>query len=127
MAGFQDKGVAPEALNNLTAHLDKVLQFQLFVKEGHASEDIAKLASEMWGSESVVDGQAIDMAVWDKFKALLEWSEPIRVLLNEMTALTGIDGVALTEVDQYQDRQECLIKEELEHSLISYIKSKNVS
>ena len=127
MAGFQDKGVAPDALNNLTAHLDKVLQFQLFVKEGHASEDIAKLASEMWGSESVVDGQAIDMVVWDRFKALLEWSEPIRVLLNEMTALTGIDGVALTEVDQYQGREECLIKEELEHSLISYIKSKNVS
>lgn len=128
MAGFEDKNIAPEAISNLTGHLDKVQQFQMFVQENKNPEDIAKLALEMWSTDTIQDACAIDMKVWQAFKELVDWAEPIAILLNEMPILTGIACTgAVQTTNQFQSRLNCHIPENLEHTLHGYIKSKGVT
>jgi hypothetical protein len=126
--GFEDKGVKNELTDKLVSHLDKVQQFQEFVQVNQNPEDIAKLALEMWKTDKVTDSCAIDMVLWNEFKELLEWAEPLGALLNEMPVLTGINSTARTTTDSYQSRTTFPSQtEELERAIISYTKSKDVT
>jgi hypothetical protein len=127
-SGFEDKGVSNELTDKLVSHLDKVQQFQMFVQSNQNPEEIARLALEMWKTDKVTDSCAIDMTVWNEFKALVDWAEPLGVMLNEMPVLTGIKTVALGITNQYQTREDFTLPTEgLERAIISYVKSKDVS
>lgn len=128
MAGFEDRNIAPQAIQDLESHLDKVQQFQMFVQENKNPEDISKLAQEMWGTPTIQDACAIDMELYTEFKSLLEWAQPISTMFNEMPILTGIASLnSQTSTAQYQGRSECVIPEQLEHTLLGYIKSKSLT
>lgn len=111
--------------DQLIAHLDKVQQFQLVVQNGATAEEISHLAQEMWKTDTIKDGCALDLETWTKFQGLLEWSEPVRVLLNEMHVLTGITDLNTLQLTrQYQSRSDVSLSEEVQQSLASYVKSK---
>jgi hypothetical protein len=77
---------AGEMAAPLISHLDKVAQFQLFVRQNpDDANSIAQLAKEMFNPETGVeiqDGKAIDLEIYDEFNDLLDWSANISPMLN---------------------------------------------
>lgn len=84
---------AGEMAQPLISHLDKVTQFQLFVRQNpDDAPAIAQLAKEMFNPESGVeiqDGKAIDLDIYDEFNDLLDWAANVSPMLNMIQRLTG--------------------------------------
>lgn len=127
MSVFSKQGVGEELMENLTGHLEKVEQFQMFVRTCQDPNEIANLAKEMWKTDKITDAYALDTEIWDVLTELLDWAEPIGAMLNEMPILTGIRTVGLGTTNQYQSREDFTMPtDEFEHALLNYVRSKNV-
>lgn len=98
--------------DSMIKHLDKVAELQFFVSE-HADDPvaIAKLVTELFGDGldgKVSDGCAIDMNIRNTVHQLLDYAEPLHVMLNQMPVLTGDEvmsrddesGVVLTQIPE---------------------------
>jgi chaperonin GroEL (HSP60 family) len=98
-------------------HLDKVTELQVFVREHpEDSQAIANLVRELFGTgleNTVTDGCGIDMNIRDIIHKLLDYAEPIQVMLNQMPILTGQDAEG-----------HSVISEELETEIRNYIQFK---
>ena len=115
------------AHNDLTLHLDKVTEFQMFLATKPSSEEIQKVSQELWGNSNITEACAIDYELWNSFQELLEWARPVAIMLNQVGALTGVEFNELIAPDSYLDREESLsLSEELEQEIRWYSKHKNV-
>lgn len=84
--------VGPEELQDLEAHCDAVTEFQLFVRNHKDNtEAIAKRAIEFFGNDAaamgITNGAGVDINMWEILQEVLEYTEPIKGLLNEMPVL----------------------------------------
>jgi hypothetical protein len=107
----------PESISRITAHLDKVAQFQRIVHEGATKEEIAEIATQMWGSSQITDGCALNLDILRIFEELIDWSTSIRNLLNCCKILTSSSN--RTEFDYCLSYDEGTL-EELE-AVLNYI------
>lgn len=118
-----------QAYETMINHLDKVQQFQTFVKSSNNPEDIATLAVEMWRSDTVTDGYAVDLTLLESLDNLIEWSASIKNMFNFIPVLTGYAKVedAFIDYNPYKSRVECPIPTDLHFSIISYLETKNLT
>lgn len=115
------------AHNDLVSHLDKVMDFQLFLATSPSTEEVQQVAQDLWGNPNVSEATAIDYDLWDKFQKLLEWAIPVGALLNQVVPLTGVDYSELTTPYSYLQRtKDVPLSEELEKEIHWYSKHKNV-
>lgn len=119
------------AYTTMVAHLDKVYQFQAFVKTSQDPTEVAKLAQELFSgfkSGQIEDGCAVDMELIDELNSLLDWGSSIKGLLNHIPELTGNIEIPKSKVvDLYFPLVEYTISDELHLSIASYLESKGVS
>lgn len=114
--------------NDMVSHIDKVQKFQLFVGQCQDAEQIAQVAKEMWGTEEIKDGHALDMQVWNEFKELLDWASPVSSMFNAVAPLTGIREAYISQdAEDPERREEVQLSDELRQELLSYMQCKNVS
>jgi len=75
----------------LISHLDKVGQFQLFVKANPEDKDaISQLALELFNPQAgveIADGKAIDTELYDLYLELVDWAQPVKELMNMVQPL----------------------------------------
>ena len=93
----------------LIDHLDKILEFQVFISEQEEIEDnrISEKAKQLFGNENIAEAACVDLHKINQLNMLLEYSEPIRELFNYILPLTN-------EVDTLQPGTESEIREILE-------------
>jgi hypothetical protein len=95
--------------------MDAVEQLQIFVAENPDDhEAIAQLTKGLFGNgteQQISDGCAIDMNVRTRLLKLLDYVEPIHLLLNQMPILTEGDS-------------SCTIPEELDLEIRNYLQYK---
>jgi hypothetical protein len=126
--------ITRDAYNSLIAHLDKVHQFQNFVATKPSADEISAVATELFGTNILVDGQAVDPAMWNIYTELMEYAEPIAGMLNELPILTGINS-ELIESDKEigevyntsQHRVPLTPCEQVEQEIRGYLQYKGVS
>lgn len=82
-------GADETTTGQLITYLDRVTEFQLFVRENlDNTEAISHFAKELFNPApgvEIADGKALDTEIYDVFKELLEWSEPVSLLMNLVT------------------------------------------
>jgi hypothetical protein len=105
--------------DSMIKHMDKVAELQFFVND-HANdpEAIAKLVKELFGEGldgAVSDGCAIDMNIRKIVHQLLDYAEPLHVMLNQMPVLTG------EEIYDDGDHRTPILTEELETEIRNFI------
>ena len=114
-----------QAYTDMLSHLDKVQQFQMLVKSEATAEEISIVAKEMWGSAEIQDGCAVDLDILNILNELLDWSKPVRDLLNGIEYLLGHSDY--TEAfNQYRTPYKWTIPNNMEESIIRYCQEKNV-
>ena len=88
-------GADESTTGQLIAHLDKVGQFQLFVRQNADEKElIAELATQLFNPQpgvEIEDGLAIDTEVYDTYMQLIDWSEPVQVMLNMVSPLVDAE------------------------------------
>tara|TARA_R110000764_G_scaffold220721_3_gene309007 strand:- start:651 stop:1193 length:543 start_codon:yes stop_codon:yes gene_type:complete len=85
------------------AHLDKMLEFQLFVtsREDNAEAgEIATRAKGLFGNKDVAEAYCADLHVLDQLNMLVEYSESVRHLFNYIVPLTKHGENLTTETEQ---------------------------
>jgi Histidine kinase-, DNA gyrase B-, and HSP90-like ATPase len=101
----------------LVGHLDRVMDFQLFVREHpEDTEAIAAMAKAYFNPSPGVeirDGLAVDLSLVDNLNELLDWSANIRVMFNMIKVLTH-DSYLLSaeerdEILTFMHSKQCLI------------------
>ncbi len=116
------------AYTTMVSHLDKVYQFQSFVKTSQDPQEIAKLAKELWKSDTIEDGCAVDMELIEEMNSLLDWGSSIKGLLNHVPEFTGNTAIPIPkELNTYTSLSEYTISDELHFSVASYLESRGVS
>lgn len=117
----------PDTYEALIEHLNKVEQFQLFVNNCTDTAEIATVAKEMWGNDKINDAQAVDMELYAEFEELLDWAEPIFVLLNRLPLLTGKDKYS-DKYNAFDTRvnQTTSLPDDFISEMKSYLEWKNV-
>lgn len=119
------------AYTTMVTHLDKVYQFQSFVKTSQDPTEVAKLAQELFSGfkpGEVTDGCAVDMELIEELNSLLDWGSSIKGLLNHIPEFTGNKALPVPkELDPYTTLVEYTISDELHLSVASYLESKGVS
>lgn len=115
------KSTFSTAMDDMVRHLDKVYQFQKLVADGATAEQIATVATEMWGSPTITDGCAVNIEIVTIFEELLDWSTSIRTLLNTSKVLNSRDEEGYTPNGHF-DFEEAS-EHEME-SIADYIKLK---
>lgn len=118
-----------EAYETMVKHLDKVQLFQEFVKKSQSPEEISTLAKELWKSDTIEDGCAVELEVLEELQELIDWASPISALLKHVPELTGINSVSdiEKEFDPYYTLGNFTIPERLYYTITSYLESKGVS
>ena len=117
------KEIQRQEYDDMIRHLDKVTELQVFVKE-HPEDSvaIANLVRELFGTgleNTVTDGCGIDMNIRDIIHKLLDYAEPIQVMLNQMPVLTG------EEIEpEVGPSYHPVLTEELETEIRNYIQFK---
>jgi len=100
-------GADDTTTGQLISHLDKVGQFQLFVRNNpEDTESIAALATQLFNPEAGVeiqDGRAIDTELYDMYLELVDWAQPVQVMFNMVRPLTH-------SVDMSNDQQEEIVR-----------------
>jgi hypothetical protein len=117
-----------DAYQSMINHLDKLQAFQEFVSSGASPAEVAEVAANTFGSPNVNNSLAVDPTILDTFKTLLEWSEPVQVLLNEMPVLTGgIEANKPFQLQGYNKRVSKSINSQTEQKIVAYLQDKNVT
>jgi len=116
---------SPEHYKDLVAHIDKVQEFQIFVAQSNNTVEIAKVAKELWNTEEITDGNAIDLSLWNSFLELLDWAEPVHKMLNAVHLLSGLEFDE--EYDAIIDREHCDVPNDLKQEVMAYLEWKGVS
>jgi len=81
--------------------LDKLVEFQLFVKEVDGQKKlVSDKSQELFGTPDFDNSVVIDMDIFEKYKELLSYAEPISPLLNEVDALTNVDKSISEELER---------------------------
>lgn len=93
---------------DMTRHMDRVMELQLFARE-HKDDPVAvaNVVKELFGigMENVIsDGCAIDTNIYDIAQELLEYAEPIQLLLNQVNVLTSSYPITMSEELQNEIR-----------------------
>jgi hypothetical protein len=111
-------GINSQSNDDLVNHCEKVMKFQLFVREHKNNPElIAQVAKEMFNPEQeIADGCAVDIVLYDKLMKLVEYAEPIHTLLNEMRVLTS----------RNEHNVASPISEQLENEIKAYLTFKGV-
>lgn len=109
-------GADETTTGQLISHLDKVGQFQLFVQENPTdTESIAQLAKEFFNPEKgveITDGKAIDSEIYALYVELLDWAQPVRVLMNMVKPLVDnstMDFDQQDEIKHYFQYRNCIL------------------
>lgn len=86
-------GLRESSYDDLVRHCDKVMKFQLLVRATKDNPNlIAQAAQELFApQQEITDGLAIDVSIYDIYLKLLDYAEPIRILLNQVGKLTSYD------------------------------------
>ena len=113
-----------DATDTLVTHLDKIQQFQEFVRDNQDPERIAELSKQMFSTNIVTDAQSIDLDLYREFEDLLEWSAPIAPLLNKVYDLCGTD---YSQEWAPATPKGISLSFDLEQELIFYTRAKNIS
>lgn len=84
-------GLRESSYDDLVRHCDKVMKFQLLVRSTKDNPNlIAQAAQELFApQQEITDGLAIDVSIYDIYLKLLDYAEPIRILLNQVGKLTS--------------------------------------
>lgn len=117
------KDIGTVEYSDMIAHIDKVAELQIFVAENpNDHEAIAQFTKSLFGAgteNQITDGCALDMNIRNLVHQLLDYAEPIYIMLNQMPVLT---------CQRLYDEDEDLFKydmtEELETEIRHYINSK---
>lgn len=118
-----------EAYETMVKHLDKVQLFQEFVKKSQSPEEISTLAKELWKSDTIEDGCAVELEVLEELQELVDWSSSISTMLRHIPELTGMSTVSKVdkEFDPHYGLSVYPIPEKLHYTIASYLESKGVS
>lgn len=114
-----------QAYTDMIAHLDKVQQFQMLVSSGATSDEIAVVAKEMWNSTSIQDGYAVELDILNLLNELLDWSTPVRDLLNSIEYLVGHDDYN-GAYSPYNRGTVMHIPSEFREAILRFCQEKNV-
>jgi len=99
-------GADDTTTGQLISHLDKVGQFQLFVRSNpDDKESIAQLAVELFNPQKGVEienGKAIDTEMYDMYLELVDWCQPVKTLMNIVSPL--VNGDKLTQEQEQEIR-----------------------
>jgi hypothetical protein len=114
-----------QAYNDMVSHLDKVAMFQQVVNKGLSAEEIASLATEMWGTPTITDAHAVDLELLSEFEDLLNWAKPVQNLLNSMELLTGHSDYFST-FDKYAVRRTQQLPIVFESAVLDYCRTNNL-
>ena len=76
---------------NLTKHLDNMIDFQLMVESDDKSIDLGKEATERFQNANVRSAQSVDSQQIARLNLLLEYSKSIRLLFNNIVPLLKKD------------------------------------
>lgn len=94
-------GADDTTTGQLISHLDKVGQFQLFVKANpDDKESISQLALELFNPQpgvEIEDGRAIDTELYDLYLELIDWAQPVKAMLNMVSRLTEAMSLSAEE------------------------------
>jgi hypothetical protein len=94
-------GADDTTTGQLISHLDKVGQFQLFVKANpDDKESISQLALELFNPQpgvEIEDGRAIDTELYDLYLELIDWAQPVKAMLNMVSRLTKAMNLSAEE------------------------------
>jgi hypothetical protein len=86
----------------IVSYLDKVFEFQKLVKRDPDPATIAQTA-KLWFNPAdgveIDDACAVDMKYYNMMQELLDYAEPVHVLLNEIPVLTEGSDIS-PELDQ---------------------------
>ena len=118
-----------ESVDTLIEYLEKVQDFQLFVRTTESPEEIAKVALSLWKTDTIEGAEALDIDVWDEYNELFEWSLPINPILNEITLLTGLESPANVRFfapDKRQNYSPVNFSEQLDRSIVGFLKFKGI-
>lgn len=75
--------------DDVDSFLDKLVEFQLFVSEVDGNKKmISKKSQELFGTNEFNNSVVIDMEIYEKYKELLSYAAPIKVLLNSIDSLS---------------------------------------
>ena len=109
--------IHPDIVPSLVEHLDKVGQFQLFVRENPTeTEAIAEMVQQLFNPDpgvEIVNGLAIDVEIYDLFRKLVDWSEPVQVMLNMVAPLRDEEEISSQqeeEIRRYFQYRNCPIE-----------------
>lgn len=124
----EKKVIDENVYTDLLAHLEKIQQFQFFIANSDSNNDIKQVAKDLWGNESITDARAIELDVWNKYLALLDWAEPVYRILIEIPTLTGLDDIDAKYAiyNQYDNRTKTIIPEDTKRELQAYLCWKGV-
>jgi hypothetical protein len=97
------KEIGQVEYGEMISHMDKVAELQIFVAE-HPSDSaaIVQMVKGLFGTEVeniVQDGCALDMNLRNLVHKLLDYAEPLYVMLNEMEILTNCDDIMTQELE----------------------------
>lgn len=121
-------GLGDNTVKDLVAHLDKVQQFQNFVKTQQGDADaIAKLAGDLFGNKELQDGMAVDPEIIAMVDELYEFAVATGDMLNWIPSLTGYNTYSKPHTyDGHQQRNRNPLPNELEMEIRSYLEFKQV-
>jgi hypothetical protein len=92
-------GADETTTGQLISHLDKVGQFQLFVRDNaEDKEAIAELAKRMFNPQpgvEIEDGLAIEPWAYDLFMKFTDWAQPVECMLNMVNPL--VEGLPFSQ------------------------------
>lgn len=93
-------GLTSDVYNEMIDHHDKVAQLQLFIRKNpDDKEAIAEMSKSLF-DEEFTGASGLDLEVYDMLQELLEYSEPIRTLLNTIPAFIEYDKTVSSDLEQ---------------------------
>ena len=91
---WQDKSYYKAKFEEVFGYLEKIKDLQLFVVDHKDNQEaIAEKSTELFGSDMVKDGNVIDIDIYNKLQQVIEYSEPLKDMLNNIQPLFDNDTI----------------------------------
>jgi hypothetical protein len=123
-------GLDEQTYQDMIRHLDKVQQFQQFVagrKDDDNPDEVADMASVLFGNPSLEDGMAVEPVVIEQLDKLMEFVQACGAMLNFMPVLTGYSAVLPLAYQPGEGRSSpAAIPEVIEQEIRSYLEFRGV-
>lgn len=82
-------GLSQEFITEFQDNLNKMTEFQIFVREHQNDSEAIKIKSnELFGIDTLTNSLGYELHIYDKLQCLLSYAQPIKELFNHVEVLT---------------------------------------